>query len=201
MREAERAGARDEFAEPADADIIEQPRPSLMRRVEHRAVKPGVRQERQHFEVGTEIGEEHGDETDSRAERRELVDDLAHVGRHRQREFYEVHAGCRRRLDRRAGLRNVVRQLDNGADRAPLRDERDDAGDLVERQRAQRAAPCVLAVYDVRSASDGGFGLRAREHAGEHQGHAGSPKACAKSGRPPVSTTNSKGALTRFESR
>jgi len=56
---------------------------------------------------------------------------------------------------------DVVRQLDNRADGTPAVDGGDDAGDIAERQGAQRPARGILAVHDVGAPLDGDFRLGA----------------------------------------
>ena len=134
-------------------------------------MKAGAGQRLESVELGAEIGEEDGDELCFCGQRRQRLDDLDGVGRRRQGEFHIIDA-CRDDLFKVAQrMRDVVRQLDDGADRAAAVDEGDDLGDGVQGQGAQRAARGRLAVDDVGAAREGDLRLFAGENARQHQGH------------------------------
>ena len=103
-----------------------------MRGIQHRAMKAGAGQRLESVELGAEIGEEDGDELCFCGQRRQRLDDLDGVGRRRQGEFHIIDA-CRDDLFKVAQrMRDVVRQLDDGADRPPAVDEGDDLSDGVQ---------------------------------------------------------------------
>ena len=161
----------DKIGENADAHAIEQPPLALMGGVQHRAMKARAGEAGQNAKVRVEIGEQHGDEANARRQRGQFVDDLLRVGRQRQREFDEFDPGRGGGLYRRARMGNVVRQFDHRADGTPAVDGGDDAGDIAERQGAQRPARRILAVHDVGAPLDGDFRLGAGKDAGQHRSH------------------------------
>jgi len=144
---------------------------TLVRRVEHRAMKPGHGKARQQRHIGRAVGEHHRDQLDAvgaeRLQRRQRhrpvaieypdLDDIDASRRH----------GAHRRQD---GVGRERQVADRGADHWPVRKRRDQAGDR-QRHRAERALGRFLQVDHVDPGGNRDPRFVQRADRGEQAGH------------------------------